>query len=139
MFGVPQAKEQLQRVDGFLQELEVVAAAAGVAKQIEGAGLAGEEQDAAVVVGAAEADGEVDAAEVGHHDVGEEDVGGQIEGADEGAVGAVKGLGVKAVPIEDGGEGFGDDPLVVDDVDALDVGPVADICGTAAPGQIEQG
>ena len=116
---VAEAKEQLHGVERLLQQLEVVAAAAGVAEEVEGAGLAGEEKDAAVAVDAADVDGEVDAAEIGHHDVGEQDVGGLIEGADKGAVGAVEGLGVEAVAVEDGGEGFGDDPLVVDDVDAL--------------------
>jgi hypothetical protein len=100
----------------FLEHLEVVSAASGVAQQIERAGLAGEEEDAAILAGAAQGDGQLDASHARDHDVGDENVGRTAESAHQRLAGIVEGMGVESVFVQDGCERFGDDPLIVDNV-----------------------
>jgi len=102
-------------VDGLGESGEVVAGAARFFKEVDGGGLAGEEEDLALREFAGQCDGEIDATHSGHDDVGDEELGSDVEGEGE-RTGAIVGcVGVEAALRENDGEGVGDDSFVVDD------------------------
>ena len=63
-------------------------------------------------------DGGFDAVDVGHQDVGEDELGAGAAGAFDGLLAAVGGLGDEAVAVEDLDDGVGDEGFVVDNEDA---------------------
>ncbi len=105
-------------VDGFGQELEVVAAGAGAGEDFNGGGLAAEEEDAGFGKHLADGDGGFDAVDVRHEDVGEDEVRVEAAGGIDGVLAAVDGVGLIAVADEDLNDGVGDEGFVVDDEDA---------------------
>jgi hypothetical protein len=116
-WGLLEVFEELGGVDGFGEELEVVAAGAGAGEDLNGGGLAAEEEDAGFGEHLADGDGGFDAVDVGHEDVGEDEVGLEGAGGVDGGLTAVDGGGFKAVALEDFDDGVGDEGFVVDDED----------------------
>jgi hypothetical protein len=102
-------------MDGLGQDFELVALGPGAVEQVGGGGLPGEEQDLAGGQYPADADGGVDAVEVGHHDVADEHVGPEGRRKLNGLLAAIDGGGIETGLIEDNREGVGDHALIVGD------------------------
>ena len=84
-------------------------------EEVDGGGLAGEEQHLAVRDGVKQRDGEIDSAHSGHDDIRDEEVGSELEREPECGWPVVGGEGVEAAFGEDDGESICDDLFVVDD------------------------
>jgi hypothetical protein len=110
-----EAVEELAGVDGLEEDFEVVAADTGIAHEVGGGGLAGEEQDAAAGDHGADLNGGFDAAHTGHDDVGEEDLGVKVTRGFDGSLAAVDSGGFEAILVQNQSESVGDDTFVVGD------------------------
>jgi hypothetical protein len=105
---------------GFIEELEGAVGAFGFEGDlIHVAGVGGEQEELAVGHLAMDFFGELEAAFVGHGDVGEQEAGREGACACETFFGGVGGLGVVAVGLEDEIESVGDQMVVVDDENTL--------------------
>lgn len=108
-------------VEGFGEELEVVATLAGAGEDFDGGGLSAEEDDAGGGGELADGDGGFDAVDVGHEDVGEDELGVDAAGGVDGLLAAVGCLGDEAAAVEDLADGVGDEGFIVDDEDARQI------------------
>ncbi len=105
-------------MDGFGDEVERQAGGRGVAEEAMEGSFAGEEEDFAAREGVLGGEGDFDAGEAGHGDVGDDEIRlKDVEEFDSGLA-IVDGTDFVACQVEDGGEGFGDDFFVVGDEDA---------------------
>jgi hypothetical protein len=131
-----QAGDELIGVNRFGKELEVVALLLGAAHQLAGGSLAGKEKDAGLGELVAQANAEIDTRHARHKHVAEDDIGMKAPSYPEGVF-AAQGLhGVKTMSIQDGGDGLGDQGLIVHDEHAQDA--AADV-GAIALREIVQG
>jgi hypothetical protein len=105
-------------VDRLQEDFEVVSPDAGVAEQIGGGGLAGEQQDAATRNEAGDLNGGFDAAHTRHNHVGEEDVGLEVARGLDGLLAAIDSGGFKAILVENHSQGIGDDALIIGNQDS---------------------
>jgi hypothetical protein len=76
--------DELGGVEGFSEELEVIAAGAGAREDFYGGGLAAEEDDAGFGEELLDGDGGFDSVDVGHEDVGEDELGADAAGGIDG-------------------------------------------------------
>jgi hypothetical protein len=119
--------EDLIRVNGLEENLEVVAADPGIAEEVGGSGLAGEQQDAAAGYHAGDLNSGFNATHTGHNDVGEENVRMEMARGLDSFLAAINGSGFEAILIENHAQGVGDDAFVVGDKDS---GPDPAVGGT---------
>jgi hypothetical protein len=110
--------EELGGVDGLGKQLEVIAAGTGAGEDFNRRGLAAEENDPGFGKEVADGDGSLDAVELRHENVGEDDLRVKVLGEVDGLLATVDGLSLEAVAVEDVDEGIRDERLVVDDEDA---------------------
>lgn len=112
------AVEDLFGVNGFEEDLEVVAADPGIAQEVGRGGLTREEQDAASGDHAGNLNGGFDPAHPRHDDVREKDVGMKMARGFNGFLTAVDSGGFEAILGENHSQGIGDDSFVVGDEDS---------------------
>ena len=112
-----QFAEQILRMDRFGQYLEIVTLCMSLLQQIGGGCLAGKKQDLDGWQQGANADGGINAVQVGHDDIGDQHVG--LEGGRKfkGFFAGIHGACLKAALVQDHGQGVGDDPFVIGDKD----------------------
>ena len=96
----------------------MVAALAGAGEDFYRGGLAAEENDAGFGKELLDGDGRFDAVDVGHEDVGEDELGVDAAGGVDGFPATVGGFGEEAAAVEDLYDGVGDERFVVDYEDA---------------------
>ena len=96
----------------------MVAALAGSGQDLYRRGLAAEEDDAGFGKELLDGDGRFYAVDVGHEDVGEDELGGEAAGGVDGFPATVGCLGDEAAAVEDLNDGVGDEGFVVYDEDA---------------------
>ena len=99
----------------------MVAATACTGEDLNRGGLAAEENDARVGQKLLDRDGSFHAVEVGHEDVGEDDLGDYAAGGLDGFLATVRSLGDEPAAIEDLHDGIRDECFVVDDEDAREM------------------
>lgn len=105
-------------VDGFGEQLEIMAAPPGFFEQVGSSGLTGEEQHAAVLRGFADLNGEIDAGEAGHDNVADEQVGRLGASGLESFQRIREGGGLKAASAKDCSKRHGYDRFVIHDENA---------------------
>jgi hypothetical protein len=106
--------DELGGVEGFGEEFKVVAALAGAGEDFYRGSLTAEEDDAGVGGELADGDGGFYAVDVGHQDVGKDELWVDVAGGVDGFLATVGGLSDEAAAIEDLADGVGDKGFVVD-------------------------
>ena len=104
-------------MNGFGQDLEVVSLDVCLFEQVGGSGLTGEEQDLDGGEQGADADGGVDAIEVGHDDVRDQHIG--LEGGSEfeSFFSGIDGACLEAALVQNHGQGVSNHTFIVGDKD----------------------
>jgi hypothetical protein len=123
------------RVDGLEENLEVMAADTGVAQQVGGGGLAGEQQDAAFGNHGANLNRGFDAAHARHDNVGEKEAGTEVARGFNGFLAAVDSGGFEPALVEDHPQSVGDDAFVIGDKHS---GPDPVVDGTRIHGTLAE-
>lgn len=102
-------------MNGFEENFKLVAADAGIAQQVGGRGLAGEQQNPAVRNHCANLNGSFDAGHAGHDDIAEEDIRVEEPSGFDGRLATIDSAGFKSTLIQDDAQSVGDDLLVIGD------------------------
>jgi len=109
-----QTVEQRGDLDRFHHQVEAMTAGCALGQALESIDVAGDKQDAAMREGLSDGDGGIDAVDVAHEDVHDDEVGGRFQRCFDGLWSAVGGAGVEAILLEDEGQRIGDAGIVVD-------------------------
>lgn len=109
--------DELGGMERFGEELEVVAALAGSRENLDRGGLAAEEHNAGFGQKLLDGDGRFDTVNMGHEDVGKDELGVGAPGGFDGFASAVGSFGDESIAIEDLNDGIGDEGFVVYDED----------------------